>query len=204
VYTINCVISKFAVNELEINFHFPRFSEKVTHVSRETVLPVQDTYSVSDLVSCLGYTRQSVSKAIRKVCPNADKTSKGYRLTADEAMAVASCFSIDASFENKETVKETQEKKEADNSFNGLLVEQLKAKDKQIELLSEQLKTMSEQNLALIKTVNELTTATKTLAANATMHTAKEIQQDNSEEPLGIVPQKQSSSFLDKLRSLFS
>ncbi len=177
-------------------------------MSKTVILPVQDVYSVSDLVKYLGYTRQSISKAIHEVCPNAEKGTKGYRLTADNARAIAANFSIVLEIENEPRAKEEKQNQKQIESYEQLielLKEQIKAKDSQIAALNEQFTSISEQNAKLIKIMDDLTDTSKALATNATMHTAKDIKQEQEpNEPLSIVPQNQNKTFLQKLRELFS
>lgn len=174
-------------------------------MSRETFLPAQDVYTVADLVNHFGYTRQSIAKAIRAVCPNASKDGKAYRLTLNEALAVANYYSITVNFDSSaKPSEETNQQSEADKEMIEYLLEQIKAKDEQIQALNENLKTMTENSLRLSETITELTATTKALAANATMHTAKQMQEKQEEKAVSIVPQNQSRSFLDKLKDLFS
>lgn len=174
-------------------------------MSRSVILPVQDVYSVSDLVKYLGYTRQSISKAIHEVCPNAEKGTRGYRLTADNARAIAANFSIVVEIENEPRAKEEKQNQKQAETLIELLKEQIKAKDAQIAALNEQFASIGEQNARLIEIIDDLTDTSKALATNATMHTAKDIKQEQEQnEPLSIVPQNQNKTFLQKLRELFS
>lgn len=177
-------------------------------MSQTVILPVQDVYSVSDLVKYLGYTRQSIAKAIREVCPNAEKGTKGYRLTVQDVRSIAANFSIVVEIEKEPKAKEenqNQKQIEAYETLIELLKEQIKAKDAQIAALNEQLASFGEQNVKLIKIMDDLTDTSKALATNATMHTAKDIKQGQEpDEPLSIVPQNQNKTFLQKLRELFS
>lgn len=177
-------------------------------MSQTVILPVQDVYSVSDLVKYLGYTRQSIAKAIREVCPNAEKGTKGYRLTADNARAIAANFSIVVEIEKEPRAKEEKQNQKQIEEYEKLielLKEQIKFKDAQITALNERLASTDEQNAKLIEVVSDLTDTSKALATNATMHTAKDIKQGQEpDEPLSIVPQNQNKTFLQKLRELFS
>lgn len=162
---------------------------QVVIVSKAIKIPVQDTYTVSNLVKLFGYTRQSIAKAIREVCPNAEKTPKGYRLTLSEAQSIAAYYSI-----KTEVVSECeQEPKDTD---------ELKLIRETVSILKKQLEEKDAQIAALNSTVAELVQSNKALSANATMHTAKQMQDE--QEELDIVPQNQNKTFLQKLKELFS
>ena len=71
-----------------------------------------------------------------------------------------------------------------------------------VSILQKQLEEKDAQIAALNSTVAELVQSNKALSANATMHTAKQMQDE--QEELDIVPQNQNKTFLQKLKELFS
>lgn len=172
-------------------------------MSKTVKLPAKSLYSVADLVNALGYTRQSIATAVKEVCSNAEKTSKGYRLTKKEVVSIAEKFDIEVSFEGEKAQEKEdgQQSNELDllKSTLDMLQEQLKEKDRQLAAKDKQIE-------ALQANVSQLLDSNKALAANATLHTAKSIQDGQKEqekEPMEIVPQKQRT-FLDRLKDFFS
>ena len=147
-------------------------------------IPVQDVYSVSNLVDYLGYTRQSISKAIREVCPNAKKGKRGYELDLDEVRAIASHFNIAIDVDNA-TQQEPSGELDLVKATIEVLQNQLTEKDKQIAELNA--------------TISELLQTNKALSANATM-TAKELK-ESQQETLDVPAQPKT--FFEKLRGLF-
>lgn len=148
-------------------------------------IPVQDVYSVSNLVDCLGYTRQSISKAIREVCPDAKKGKRGYELDIDEVRAIASHFSIAIDVDDA-----TQQEPSCE-------LDLVKAT---IEVLQNQLTEKDKQIAELNATISELLQTNKALSANATMITAKELK-ESQQETLDVPAQPKT--FFEKLRGLF-
>ena len=137
----------------------------VLQVSQSVVLPAQDTYSVVDLVKATGYSRSTVNRAIANACPNAEMTSRGYRLNVMEMQAVVSVITGKgvefAPQEEPETVTKVNAPSELPQLLE-LLSNQIAQKDRQIESLTQEMRDKSNQIESLLERLAEAQELLKT------------------------------------------
>ena len=162
--------------------------------------PVQDGFSTSEVAARIGYTRQSVNNAIKELGLEVMKTRKGYRLTAQQANAIAKYFGKEASFEDKaeEQGQEQEQGQEEplpqplnNNDIEKMLIEsferQLAAKDKQIEELNKQINAIQKQIDKAQEQIGGLLETNKALSAAQAVTTAADKKEillaEKAEEP---------------------
>lgn len=147
----------------------------------------QEDFSTSEIAARIGYTRQSVNNAMKELGLEVKKTRRGYRLTAQQADAIAKYFGKEASFEDKAEKQEQGQEPEQgqeeplpqhpnNSDIEKMLIEsferQLAAKDKQIEELNEQIKVAQQQLDKAQDQISGLLETNKALSAAQAVATA--------------------------------
>lgn len=158
--------------------------EKIEQIEQT---PGQEGFSTSEVAARIGYTRQSVSNAMKELGLEVKKTRRGYRLTAQQADAIAKYFGAEASFEDKTEEQGQSQESEQDqeeplpqhpnnSDIEKMLIEsferQLAAKDKQIEELNELIKATQQQIDRAQEQIDSLLETNKALSAAQAVTTA--------------------------------
>ena len=171
--------------------------EKIEQIEKT---PGQEFFSTSEVAARIGYTRQSINNAMKELCLEVEKTRKGYRLTSQQADAIAKYFDVEASFKDKaeEQSQEPEQDQEDplpqplnNSDIEKMLIEsferQLAAKDKQIEELNRQIKVTQQQIDKAQEQISSLLETKKALSAAQAVTTAADKKEillaEKAEEP---------------------
>lgn len=171
--------------------------EKIEQIEKT---PGQEFFSTSEVAARIGYTRQSINNAMKELGLEVEKTRKGYRLTAQQADAIAKYFGAEASFEDKaeEQSQEPEQDQEEplpqhpnNSDIEKMLIEsferQLAAKDKQIEELNKQINAIQQQLDKAQEQIGGLLETNKALSAAQAVTTAADKKEillaEKAEEP---------------------
>lgn len=171
--------------------------EKIEQIEKT---PGQEFFSTSEVAARIGYTRQSINNAMKELGLEVEKTRKGYKLTSQQADAIAKYFGAEASFEDKaeEQSQEPEQDQEEplpqhpnNSDIEKMLIEsferQLAAKDKQIEELNELIKVAQKQLDKAQEQIGGLLETNKALSAAQAVTTAADKKEillaEKAEEP---------------------
>lgn len=126
-------------------------------------------YTTSEAASLLGYSRQHIGKAIRELGIDAQKSNKGYSLTAEQVNRLAEHFGAEPIAMESEgqlqadaslgTAADVSSANNAVDNAVAALTKQLEVKDAQIAAYQEQVATLSSQVATLLDANKALSAA---------------------------------------------
>lgn len=142
---------------------------------------MQKTYTIRQIADAIGYTKPSVSNAIKELGITPAKNGNTNILTQEQAEMIAAHFG--------KTLQETAANDEATNSDSEKVLKQY------IELLEQQLAAKDELLLKQQETINQLVDSNKALSASIAANEAKAllmqpIQEQEQQEEAAQEPKK--------------
>ena len=163
--------------------HLVENNRKVFFSFQKECQKVQKTYTIRQIADAIGYTKPSISKAIKELGITPAKNGNTNILTQEQAEMIAAHFG--------KTLQESAANDEVTNSDSEKVLKQY------IELLEQQLAAKDELLLKQQETINQLVDSNKALSASIAANEAKALlmqpiqEQENKEQEQQETAQEQ-------------
>lgn len=150
---------------------------------------MENTYTIREIALAIGYTKPSVSNAIKELGITPAKNGNTNILTQEQAEQIANHFG--KTLDSKDVTSKSKDETEIERQhqqYVSLLESQLKAKDEQIKSLQETMAGLQSTVTGLQETIDNLISTNRALSASVAVKDAQQMLeakpiQEKEEQP---------------------